>query len=159
MARPHGANSPQVKEGPIIVIVDDDVDVLLTLSDYFRAAIPNARIFPAESGPAALEFIRENPPDLVVTDWRMPGLTGLELADILNESPRPPATILMTARPSVGLAYQATTVHGVSAIFSKPFDAAVMVSTALDLIERREPGAIPAVPGSRPLGPARGQAT
>lgn len=130
---------PKATKGPIIVIVDDDLDLLMALSDHIRAAIPRARVFPAESGPAALEFIKKNPPDLVIMDWRMPGLTGLELADILKLSRRPPATILMTAHPNTGLAYRATREHSVSAIFSKPFNPAVMVSTALGLIENRGP--------------------
>lgn len=131
--------APRPKKGPLIVIVDDELDLLMALADHFRAAIPNARVFPAESGQAALEFMQKNPPDLVIMDWRMPGLTGLELADILHLSRRPPATILMTAHPSRGLAYQATSEHSFSAIFSKPFDPAVMVATALDLIANRGP--------------------
>lgn len=140
---------PKAKKGPTIVIVDDELDLLMALSTHFRAAIPKARIFPAESGPAALEFIRLNPPDLVIMDWRMPGLTGLELAGILKLSRRPPATILMTAHPSRGLAHQATAEHGFSAIFSKPFDPAVMVSTALGLIANRDPQPAPEG-GTRP---------
>lgn len=143
----------KAKKGPIIVIVDDELDLLMALADHFRAAVPDARVFPAESGPAALEFMQENPPDLVIMDWRMPGLTGLELADILKLSRRPPATILMTAHPSIGLAYQATNEHSFSAIFSKPFDPAVMVETALGLIEKRGPRA--PRPGAKKR-PARG---
>lgn len=137
-------------KGPIIVIVDDELDLLMALSEHIRAAIPNARVFPAESGPAALAFIERNPPDLVIMDWRMPGLNGLELADILKLSRRPPATILMTAHPSTGLAYQATGEHGFSAIFSKPFDPAVMVETALGLIENRGPRSPRPGAGARP---------
>lgn len=132
---------PTDEKGPTIVIVDDELDLLMALADHFRAAIPDARVFPAESGPTALAFIQENPPDLVIMDWRMPGLNGLELADLLTLARRPPATILMTAHPSLGLAYKATSEHGFSAIFSKPFDPAVMVETALGLIKHRGPRA------------------
>lgn len=136
-----GPIGAKTTKGPTIVIVDDELDLLMALADHFRAAMPEARVFPAESGPAALEFIQQNPPDLVIMDWRMPGLTGLELADLLQLSRRPPATILMTAHPSIGLAYRATNEHSFSAIFSKPFDPAVMVETALGLIEGRGPRA------------------
>jgi CheY-like chemotaxis protein len=125
-------------KGPIIVIVDDELDIVLPLSESLRVAIPAARIFPAQSASEALDFIRDNHPHLVIMDWRMPGLSGLELADVLRQMRRPPATILMTAHPSKGLAYQALNEHGFSAIFSKPFDPEVMAKTAMTLLPNPE---------------------
>lgn len=123
-------------KGPTIVIVDDEVHIVLALSEALRVAIPAARIFPAQSAIEALDFIRDNRAHLVIMDWRMPGLSGLELADVLKQMRKPPATILMTAHPSKGLAYQALNDHGFSAIFSKPFDPDVMAKTALALLPK-----------------------
>lgn len=121
---------------PVIVIVDDDTDVLLALSKAISAAVPGAQVFPAESAQAALDFLQDRRADVVIADLRMPGLSGLQLADILGQSRKPPATILMTGHPSTGLAYRAINEHRFSAIFSKPFDPAVMVETVQRILSK-----------------------
>lgn len=132
-AKPPKARPPRA---PTIVLVDDDREVLVALSKALAAVLPGARIFPAESAEAALDFMRGRHADLVISDFRMPRLSGIELADILRQSRRPPATILMTGHPSTGLAYQALNEHDFAAIFAKPFDPTVMAATALRILTK-----------------------
>jgi CheY-like chemotaxis protein len=121
-------------DGPAILIVDDDLDVLMALSDSLRTLIPGARIYPAESGAAALEYLGGHPVDLVITDFRMPGLSGIDLVKILRQAKKSPPAILMTGHPSPGLAYRATHETRFSAILAKPFDAEVLAAKVLDLL-------------------------
>lgn len=61
----------------------------------------------AKHGLEALEMVRAEPPDLVVTDLEMPEMTGLELVESLHrEFPNLP-TVLITARGSEDIAAQA----------------------------------------------------
>lgn len=82
------------KAGRILVVDDDPemTDMLVTvLSDagYGTAAAPGA----AE----ALQAVRRDPPDLVITDLSMPDMDGLDLVEALRGlSPRP-AFIILTA--------------------------------------------------------------
>ncbi|MFN0115440.1 MAG: PP2C family protein-serine/threonine phosphatase [Paracoccaceae bacterium] len=54
----------------------------------------------ADSGDAGLAFCRENPPDLVISDWMMPGLSGLEFCLALRrlDLPRYVYFILVTSK-------------------------------------------------------------
>ena len=62
---------------PLVLVVDDDGAhrlMLLTLLDQW-----GYRAIDRDDGLKALEFIRETPVDLVLTDVRMPNLDGIEL--------------------------------------------------------------------------------
>jgi two-component system, response regulator PdtaR len=63
---------------PNILIVDDDRLVLATLGKGLRGAGYEVR--EASSGTEALLFCAEQPPDLVMLDVRMPGLSGMNVA-------------------------------------------------------------------------------
>lgn len=56
----------------------------------------------AQDGQQALELARAQPPDLIITDWMMPGCTGTELIALLRKEPalrRVPIILLSAARP------------------------------------------------------------
>ena len=49
------------------------------------------------SGEEAIELYQSQMPDIVISDWRMPGLTGPQLCQRLKQAPFPPYIILLTA--------------------------------------------------------------
>ena len=67
-------NSPAVKAR--VLFVDDEPRVLTTMRMLFRA---HYEVFFAESGPQALELLKQQPVDVIVSDQRMPGMSGIEL--------------------------------------------------------------------------------
>jgi len=71
-----------------IVIVDDEPNLRMlariTLDD------PEYRILEAEDGSTALALARSEKPDLLVLDWMMPGLTGIEVAHTLRQDAQTP---------------------------------------------------------------------
>lgn len=80
---------------PRLLVVDDDA------TDRAAAARclgdDDVEVVEAESADRALELIDAEPPDAVLTDLRMPGMTGLELVEVLRERhPRLPV-VLMTS--------------------------------------------------------------
>ncbi|MDP6491777.1 MAG: response regulator, partial [Kiritimatiellia bacterium] len=64
------------KEKPSILIVDDEKN---TREGLERALRREYRVATAESGDTALELMAEDPPDILLTDLRMPGMDGLTL--------------------------------------------------------------------------------
>lgn len=72
--------------GQRILIVEDDPDLRTLVLESLRAAGYDARA--AEDGMDGLRSIVDDPPDLILSDVLMPGLTGLELCTLLRASPR-----------------------------------------------------------------------
>jgi DNA-binding NtrC family response regulator len=71
---------------PAILIVDDEPDVLFSLTGLLRREF---QVYTANSGPAALEIMSEHPVNVIMTDQRMPSMTGTELMSrVKSEHPR-----------------------------------------------------------------------
>ncbi|GEM_PF-2276031 len=80
-----------------VLIAEDDADVRLLLQR--AVASLGHQFLVAASGDVALELFRTHQPDVVVSDWRMPGLDGIELCRYVREQADAPYTyfILLTA--------------------------------------------------------------
>lgn len=83
-----------------ILIVDDEPlarERLRTLLSDISVQLPAEVLGEAANGLQALEFLREQPVDVVLADIRMPGMDGIELASHLGRFEKPPAVIFTTA--------------------------------------------------------------
>jgi len=95
----------------VLLVADSTVDRHVA-QEILQAA--DHEVFLASDGRQALELVRKQPPDLIVTDLQMPNLDGLELVTSLQiESPSIPV-ILMTAHGSEDLANQALRIGATS---------------------------------------------
>ena len=122
---------------PTILIVDDELDILLPLAEALSDVMPAARFYPAATAQEALEYASGNDVDVVITDHRMPGMTGEELLQVLTRTESRPAGIIMTAYPDQGLLWR-TRQDGVTRpVLTKPFDMAVLTTVLTSLLERR----------------------
>ena len=63
-----------------ILIVDDDEMILAALGFSFDLLLPGCQVSMASGGAAALDELRRQPFDLILTDYSMPETNGLELA-------------------------------------------------------------------------------
>lgn len=69
-----------------VLVVDDSPSQRLTLSRMLRQC--GYTVSEAASGLAALDMCRDEPPDLVFSDWMMPGIDGLEFCKEFRKMPR-----------------------------------------------------------------------
>jgi CheY-like chemotaxis protein len=69
-----------------ILIVDDEEDVVSALK--FRLAMSGCEVLTASNGAQALEVLRDKPVDLVLADFMMPELNGLELTRMVKAHPK-----------------------------------------------------------------------
>ncbi|MDI6104331.1 response regulator [Actinoplanes sp. NEAU-A12] len=79
-----------------IVAAEDEVDV----ADWLDLVLGRAghTVYTALDGPTALELIAVRQPDLVILDQRMPGMTGLQVADRLRADPVTASTPVLTGQ-------------------------------------------------------------
>lgn len=123
-------------EGTLLIVDDDPVN-LQVLTDIL--SVNNYRVVAVDKGTAALEELSLNRNiDLVITDWMMPGMSGLELCrEIRLTFPLSRLPVLMlTARSradDIELAFQS----GINDFLSKPVDAIELRARVRTLITLR----------------------
>src|SRR5688572_26689498 len=72
---------------PSLLIVDDEPPNLEIMVESLGRSEVGYRVFQANSGALALQIARKHQPDLIITDWDMPGMSGLELIRALKAEP------------------------------------------------------------------------
>lgn len=102
-----------------ILIVDDERSMRELLERVFRREGYSVNV--AENGIKALEMLRNGVYDLVISDVKMPGLTGLELLVHCRENSQDTLIILMTAYATIDTAREAFK-YGAEDFIQKPFD-------------------------------------
>ncbi|MEQ9503989.1 MAG: sigma-54 dependent transcriptional regulator [Deltaproteobacteria bacterium] len=102
-----------------IIVADDEPTIRLTVSETLREE--GHAVTEAKDGAMALELIRQRPFDLLVTDVRMPRITGMEVFRKTREESPSTDVILMTAFGAVEDAVEALKL-GASDYLVKPFD-------------------------------------
>jgi DNA-binding NtrC family response regulator len=101
-----------------ILLVDDETAILDTLEILFRGE--GYEVAVADSGPKALAALEDERPDIVLTDIRMPGASGLDVLTEARQVDPEMAVILMTAQASLQSAVRAVN-EGAYYYLQKPF--------------------------------------
>jgi two-component system NtrC family sensor kinase len=113
-------------ENPLILVADDSPDIRQFLTEAVLGPA-GYEVRAVGDGMSALTLVREIEPDLVITDYQMPNLTGLELIRrVCSDLPHPPF-IMMTSSTDEKLAIEAMRA-GAFDFLSKPFEAELMLA-------------------------------
>jgi DNA-binding response OmpR family regulator len=120
-----------------ILIVDDEKDIRAVLQACLEAA--GFQVRTASNGMDGLERIRSNPPDLIIHDFMLPDITGLDVCALVKRDRRLRLIpfILLTARsqPQDRLAAAAL---GADAYMNKPFNPDELLAEVRRLLAGRE---------------------
>ncbi len=81
-----------------VLIVEDDEYIAALIADALQEEM-NARPFILHNGSDAIRFLAEQPVDLLILDYQLPGANGLEVYDTMRQSARTRYTpvVLITA--------------------------------------------------------------
>ncbi len=100
-----------------ILVVDDEPNSLFGICEALTDE--GFHVFPAGNGKEALELLHANPINVIVTDERMPDLSGMELLAEVKRNHQNIPVILITAYGSVSMAVE-TLKQGAFYFFEKP---------------------------------------
>lgn len=114
----------------MILIVDDDTNLAENCSMFLESCDYDVNV--AFSGEDALSKIKARQPDLLISDCCMPGITGLQLSEQLNEDPGGSQfpILLMSGSPQCRVASGKTS----TAFIKKPFLAENLLSEVQKLL-------------------------
>lgn len=119
-----------------ILVIEDDEGIAGTL---FRGlTFEGYKVVTAADGPGGLAIVRDDPPDVVILDWMLPGLDGLEVCKRLRAVGTTPI-LMLTAKDAV-----ADRVHGLDAgaddYLVKPFSPRELAARVRALLRRPRVG-------------------
>jgi signal transduction histidine kinase len=118
-----------VNETLHLLVVDDEVGMRLSVERalrHYSTHLPDIqhdvdfRVSQAESGEAALALIEADRPDIILLDYKLPGISGLDVLRALKEKKLDILVVMITAYASLETAVQATK-SGAFDFLAKPF--------------------------------------
>jgi two-component system response regulator FixJ len=119
----------------VVHIIDDDDAARDSLSFLLRSAKIEARSY--ESAPAFLAAFKTISLGCVITDVRMPEMTGIELLRRLRENGNDVPVIIITGHGDIPLAVEAMK-FGAADFFEKPYDDDALVSSVRGALNRQQ---------------------
>ena len=120
-----------------ILVVDDSAEARSILA-IALGTIHDAAIQVAESAETALDQLKQQAVDVLVTDVRMGGMSGFELLNAARESGRWPVcgAVVISGETEPDLRHRALE-SGAAAFFTKPFSAGEVRRAVISLLESR----------------------
>ena len=104
----------------ILVVDDSSAMRMMIIRTIRQAGFGGNDVVQAGDGLEALDAIRENNPDLVLADWNMPNMTGIELLEKLREEGNDVTFGFITTEATSTMRSKASKA-GAKFLISKPF--------------------------------------
>ena len=121
--------------GKKVLVVDDEIHIVHVVAIKLRNN--GYEVLTAENGAEAFKIACEERPDIIVTDFQMPAMTGLEMVEALrqNQDTADMPVIMLTAR---GFAIEESQRQQlrISECLSKPFSPKELLRTIEDVLHQ-----------------------
>jgi len=123
-----------------IIVADDEAHIRHIVSVKLKNA--GFEVVTAADGEEALDLCTSDAPDMLITDYQMPYMSGLELCMSLrqNERTRQIPALMLTAR-GFDIEPEEMAQAGILAVLAKPFSPREMLSKVTELLEDHESSA------------------
>lgn len=118
-----------------ILLVDDEVDFIVTLAERLELRGVNARV--VHDGESALKAVADNVPQVIVLDVMMPGMKGIEVLQKVKSEHPTVQVILLTGQGKTRDGIDGMR-HGAFAYLTKPLDLEELIRTINEAINPPE---------------------
>ncbi len=115
-----------------LLCVDDESNILDLFRRVFRGTYD---ILTADGGQAAIESLRRQPVDVVLSDQRMPGVTGVEVLKFARQQQPDAVRILVTAYADMASLVKSVNEAGIFKYLSKPIDLDELQTAVVEALE------------------------
>lgn len=115
-----------------LLYVEDEVETREEFSKFLKRRV--GRLIPAESGSDGLKRFEDFLPDIILTDLRMPGMTGLEMVRTLRSKGYKTPVIILSALSDSDTILEAVDL-GIVKYHVKPVDTSILVAQLEQLAE------------------------
>lgn len=121
---------------PLILIVDDEVEIRILLRDILSSYY---ELIEAADGLSAIEILKHNRPELIISDILMPGMSGVELlAEIKNSRLTSHIPVVFLSSKSTMDEQIAGYERGLEFFIAKPFNPKYLLSVVGRIIHNRD---------------------
>ncbi|HEX7918785.1 MAG TPA: sigma-54 dependent transcriptional regulator [Gemmatimonadales bacterium] len=124
-----------MSQKPVLLVIDDEMGILDTLRILLKGE--GYEVITAQGGKAGIEQIRLGHHDVVLSDVRMPQVTGLDILQAAKEQDPMTPVILMTAQASLQTAISAVN-SGAFYYLQKPFANDELLTILRRAVEHRQ---------------------
>jgi len=120
-----------------VLVVDDEIHIVHVVAIKLRNN--GFEVIAADNGAEGLKLALAEKPDIIVTDYQMPVMTGIELVEQLrqNEETKDTPVIMLTAR-SFAIPQQQQDDLRISGCLSKPFSPKELLGNIEDILYQRQ---------------------
>lgn len=126
----------------VVLVVDDEADILESLKDILEATHDNMTVLTAASGAEGLQALQGHQVDLILSDYKMPKMNGLEfLAEVRKTHPKTPV-VLITAFPDLDIALRAINEAGIEYFLTKPFNPGTVIEVVRSMLSEQRARAL-----------------
>ena len=135
-------------------LVVDDFESMRKVTATQLQSLGYSRVLTAKNGVQAMAVLQTEPVDVVLSDWNMPVMHGLDLLKaIRGDAKLHHLPFIMITAEVERTRIQEAIACGVSNILVKPYSAANLASRIARALNPAEPLALPATAGAAPAGP------
>jgi DNA-binding response OmpR family regulator len=118
-----------------VLIVEDEESFLAVLTNVLRSAKQHA-IVPCQTGESALEALKISQFDVVILDLTLPGISGLNVLQWMNEQKLDTPVIILTGTGSEFLAAETMKLGAYDYIAKEDFDNARLPAVVSEVVQR-----------------------
>lgn len=127
-----------MNDKPNILYVDDEMNNLISFKALFRIKY---NVFIAQGGSDAIKILNEHEIHVIITDQRMPEMTGVEFLETILQDHPEPVRILLTGYSDLNAVIDAINKGKIFHYLSKPWDETELETTinrAYDIYRQRK---------------------